>query len=72
MKDIFALLDAMKSDEKGDIDNLMNGPYTKFVANKEVSAFLQKKDKFIYDEADILSPDVNNHIVLSNNERRRY
>lgn len=64
--DIFALLDAVGSDEEEDIDNLMNDSDTEFFANEDESALLKEDDDVCDDETNILVPCANIYIVPSN------
>ena len=68
--DIFALLDSIESDDEGDIENIMNGSDTEFVAEDEsvISTNIIRKEEIGDQSSSVSVPEASIHILCTQNE----
>ena len=68
--DIFGLLDSIESDDEGDIENIMNGSDTEFVAEDEsvISTNIIRKEEIGYQSSSVSVSEASIHILCTQNE----
>ena len=62
---IYSLLDDVESDDKNDIDNLMNDSYTEFIAEEEIAQVASTQD------TSLTTAEANLHVVPSDNQSKK-
>ena len=62
---IYSLLDDVESDDKNDIDNLMNDSDTEFIAEEEITQVASTQD------TSLTTPEANLHVVPSDNQSKK-
>ena len=62
---IYALLDDVESAEEDDMDNLMNGSGTEFIAEEEITQAASTQDTYL------TTPEANLHAVTSDNQLKK-
>ena len=62
---IYSLLDDVESDDKNDIDNLMNDSDTEFIAEEEIAQVASTQD------TSLTTPEANLHVVPSDNQSKK-
>ena len=68
--DIFALIDSIKSDDEGDIENIMNDSDTDFVAEDDsvISTNIIRKEEVDDQSSSVSVPEASIHILFTQNE----
>ena len=68
--DIFALIDSIKSDDEGDIENIMNDSDTGFVAEDDsvISTNIIRKEEVDDQSSSVSVPEASIHILFTQNE----
>ena len=62
---IYSLLDDVESDDKNNIDNLMNDSDTEFIAEEEIAQVASTQD------TSLTTPEANLHVVPSDNQSKK-
>ena len=62
---IYSLLDDVESDDKNDIDNLLNDSDTEFIAKEEIAQVASTWD------TSLTTPEANLHVVPSDNQSKK-
>ena len=62
---IYSLLDDVESDDKNDIDNLMNDSDTEFIAEEEIAQAASTQD------TSLTTPEANLNVVPSDNQSKK-
>ena len=62
---IYALLDDVESADEDEIDNLMDGSGSEFIAEEEITQATSTQD------TSLTTPEANLHVVLSDNQSKK-